>query len=107
MADINNFTTVDQGWALVRHFVQNELLQARMAIEMGADGWQEEVDGCRQKLYNNLADISARMFATVSIGGHTAARAIREMALVVNQARPSTLQDIKQLKSCLNGIMET
>lgn len=61
MATIDNFTTAEEGWGLVGHFLGNILLVVRMAVSDKQDGWESVVAQNKLKLAERLKRIAQRM----------------------------------------------
>jgi hypothetical protein len=68
MATIDDFTTPEDGWALVNHFLSNRLPPIRAVSQAKPKDWLDVISQDKQDLYEEILKIAQRMEAI----GHTA-----------------------------------
>lgn len=61
MATIDDFTTSEDGWALVSHFLGNRLSPIRAVIQTKPKDWLELISHEKQALYEKIQKIAQRM----------------------------------------------
>jgi hypothetical protein len=61
MAGIDTFTTPDDGWGLVSHYLGHTLLGIRISMEKKFEGWKVEAQEDGQSLIGRLEKIVGRL----------------------------------------------
>ena len=61
MATKENFTTANEGWSLVAHFVGNAILRVRLVIDVKIGDWQSKVAYQKERLTGDLKQIADHM----------------------------------------------